>query len=182
MSKLVGFSIVAILLVAVISVFMFMNLSFENTKNAIEVKKKLNENLPAEEILDTEEVSKKAAFAIFTNGTFRIFTDSKYHNLSEDVYLEASNPNIIHVKKIGITYNDFFQTLPMNLTRDCLITGTGQTFCNGENGQLKFYLNGGERVDDLLEKEIKNGDRALISFGDEDDQITKDQLDILNSF
>ena len=34
-----------------------------------------------------EAVDYKAGFAIFTNGTFRIFTDSKYHNQSADVFI-----------------------------------------------------------------------------------------------
>src|SRR3990172_6251669 len=56
---------------------------------------------------------KKAAFAIFTNGTFRIFTDPRYHNLSSDVYIESTNPNIVLIQREGITWNDFFKTLPM---------------------------------------------------------------------
>ena len=75
-----------------------------------------------------------AAFAIYTNGTFRIFTAVMYHNLSEDVFIESGNPNIVHVKKNGVTWGNFFGTLPMKLSAECLTTGTGQTFCNGEGG------------------------------------------------
>ena len=57
-------------------------------------------------------VNKKASFAIFTNGTFRLFTAAMYHNLSEDVFIQADNPNIVHVKKTGITWDVFFKTLP----------------------------------------------------------------------
>lgn len=59
----------------------------------------------------------KASFAIFTNGTFRVFTASMYHNRSNDVFIEASNPNLVRIKKNGITWDDFFKTLPMKLTR-----------------------------------------------------------------
>src|SRR3990172_12305992 len=59
------------------------------------------------------ETERRASFAIFTNGTFRIFTDPKYHNLSDDVYIESTNPNIVLIQREGITWNDFFKTLPM---------------------------------------------------------------------
>ena len=120
-----------------------------------------------------ESVDFKASFAIFTNGTFRVFTASMYHNLSEDVFIEAENPNIVHVKKSGITWDDFFKTLPFKLTRECLTTGTGQTFCDGQNDTLKFYLNG-EKTDNLLDSEIHKGDQVLISYGNE----KTDEIDI----
>ncbi|MBI4009511.1 hypothetical protein HY357_04705 [Candidatus Roizmanbacteria bacterium] len=120
-------------------------------------------------------VDHKASFAIFTHGTFRIFTAAMYHNLSEDVFIQADNPNIVHVKKAGTTWDDFFKTLPFKLTKSCLTTGTGETFCNGQNGTLRFYLNG-VKTDNLLDTEIQNGDKTLISFGNENEDIVQKQL------
>lgn len=122
-----------------------------------------------------QAVEKSASFVIFTNGTLRIFTAPMYHNLSTDVYIQVENPNIIQVKKEGITWDDFFKTLPIKLDQECLTTGTKQTFCTGENGTLKFYLNG-EKTDDALTKEIKQGDKLLVSFGPTDDPQIKNQL------
>ncbi len=109
-------------------------------------------------------VDYRAGFAIFTHGTFRIFTAAMYHDRSKEVFITAENPNIVHVKKRGATWNDFFKTLPMVLTNDCLVTGTKETFCTGERETLSFYLNG-EEADDFLNTEIHDGDRALVSFG-----------------
>lgn len=116
-----------------------------------------------------------ASFAIFTNGALRDFTNPRYHNQSKDVFIQSDNPNIIYVKKKGITWNDFFKTLPMQLSKDCLITGTGQKFCTNEDGSLKFYLNG-QRDDNVLSKEIKNGDQALITYGNESEEEIKEQF------
>ena len=55
-----------------------------------------------------EKVDITASFEIYTNTTKRIFTASMYHNLSEDVYITADDPSIIHVKKAGVTWDDFF--------------------------------------------------------------------------
>ena len=123
-----------------------------------------------------EAVDLKASFAIYTNNTFRIFTAPMYHNLSEDVFIRASNPNVVRVAKAGVTWNDFFQTLPMKLNSNCLTTGTGQTFCTGSNGTLKFYLNG-KKIDNFLELEIKESDKALITFGNENEDHIQIQLE-----
>lgn len=111
-----------------------------------------------------QKVDYQAGFAIFTNGLFRIFTAVMYHNRSADVYIEAKNPNIIQVKKKDVTWGYFFDTLPFKLTKDCLTTGTKETFCTSDKAQLSFYLNG-IKTDNLLDLEIKRGDRALITYG-----------------
>lgn len=121
-------------------------------------------------------VDYNASFAIFTRGTFRVFTAPMYHNLSTDVFIQADNPNIIRVKKSGITWDDFFKTLPFRLTNECLTTGTGQTFCTGQTSTLKFYLNG-VKNDKLLEREIESGDRVLITYGPENETEIRRQIE-----
>jgi len=126
-------------------------------------------------ITQSKFIDYRASFAIFTNGTFRVFTASMYHNLSSDVFIQADNPNIVQVKKENITWDDFFKTLPFSLTADCLVTGTKQTFCSGPSGKLKFYLNG-IKTDDMLQRVIREADQALISYGDEDESEIQRQL------
>lgn len=110
-----------------------------------------------------QEANIKASFTIITVNITRSFSAEKYHNQSSDVYIENPDPTIVNVKKIGITWDDFFKTLPMKLTKDCLTTGDGETFCNGTNGTLKFYLNDVE-TPDFLDRKIKDRDRGLIKF------------------
>ncbi len=113
--------------------------------------------------VQNQKVDLTASFTIVTGSITRNFSAKMYHNLSPDVYIESPNPPVVHVKKKGITWNDFFKTLPMQLTKDCLTTGTKETFCTGENGTLRFYLNNIEDKD-LLDREIKEGDKVLIQF------------------
>ena len=112
---------------------------------------------------ETKEI--QATFTIFTNGTQRIFTDPKYHLLSPDVYLQADSPNTVHVKKRGVTWNDFFKTLPMKLSHDCLTTGTGQVFCTNASQRLVFSINGVVEQY-VLDKSIKDGDELLVTYGE----------------
>lgn len=142
--------------VAFIALWFFMS---PTPQESVEVEN------PAPKIKDEESVvDYHASFLIFTNGTRRIFTNSKYHNLSQDVYIEASKPAVVHVKKPGITWGDFFKTLPMQVTSDCLITGDGEKLCNLDTRALKFFING-KQVEDFLAQEIKDGDWAMISYG-----------------
>lgn len=114
-------------------------------------------------IAEEDKVNIKASFTIVTGNITRSFKAEKYHNKSSDVYIESPDATIVHVTKKGITWDDFFQTLPMKLTKECLITGDGETLCNGKNGTLQFFLSGVE-TPNLLDQEIKDGDKTLIKF------------------
>lgn len=104
-----------------------------------------------------------ATFEIHTNGTKRIFTDPRYHNLSDEIFLDASDPSAINVQVSGITWSEFFKSLPMQLSKDCLVTGTGQTFCSDESSKLKFMINNVEDPN-ALDKEIKSGDHLEVVY------------------
>ncbi len=114
-------------------------------------------------IPNVEKVNISASFKIVTGNITRSFVASKYHHQSPDVYIEASDPSVAHVTKSGIIWADFFNSLPMKLTKDCLTTGDGETLCDGQGGSLKFYLNDIEDKN-LLDKEIKEGDKILVTF------------------
>ena len=116
-----------------------------------------------------------AAFAIFTNGLKRTFTASMYHHLSEDVFITTDNPEVVHVERLSLTWNDFFSTLPFTLTKECLTTGTGQTYCTGDTGTLRFYLNG-QLSPDALDLPITKNDQLLVTFGNENEAQIMDQI------
>ncbi|MBI2598910.1 hypothetical protein HYW40_01710 [Candidatus Curtissbacteria bacterium] len=111
-----------------------------------------------------EKVDFQASFEIYTDGLKRNFTSPKYHNNSEDVFISAENPSIVNVKRADITWGDFFNTLPMKLTTDCLTTGDGEVLCNNQTKSLKFFINEIETPNFLNEK-IKSGDKAQIIYG-----------------
>lgn len=104
-----------------------------------------------------------ASFEIFTQGTKRIFTAAMYHNQSESVYIENPDPSVVHVTVSGTTWDDFFKTLPFSLTKQCLVTGTKQTFCSNEAKKLRFYLNDIEEPN-ALEFQIQPEDRLKVIY------------------
>ena len=109
------------------------------------------------------DINITASFAIITDKITRSFRAEKYHNQSPDVFITNADPTIVMVKKAGITWTNFFETLPMELTKECLITGDGEKLCDPENGSLKFYLNDKEDSD-ALNQEVKQGDSLLVKF------------------
>lgn len=121
-----------------------------------------------------------AKFAIFTNNTFRIFTDSKYHNQSAAVYITNDNPNYISITNNEITWGDFFETLPMKVEKDCLTTGTNQKFCSNETYKLQFFING-ERSETALNEVIKHNDQLLITYDTNESINIPTQLNTLKS-
>lgn len=120
-------------------------------------------------------ITKQARFAIYTNGTKRIFTDPKYHNQSEIVFIPTEAPNTIVVKRKGVTWGDFFKTLPMKVEQECLTTGTGQEFCTDTKQSLKFYVNG-ESVPNALNRTIEDTDTLIITYGPKNDPSIPTQL------
>ena len=110
----------------------------------------------------TPNLTTTASFAIQTNGIARNFTAIKYHNQSPDVFISSEDPSRVQVKKVGVTWDYFFKTLPMKLSKDCLVTGDGETLCN-DKGTLKFILNSIED-ENALEKPIKDGDNLLVTY------------------
>lgn len=164
--------IIGIIIVVTSSIFFLNQTKPEEKKNATS---QFSVSTAPSLIQADKEVDYTAGFAIFTNGTFRIFTAPMYHNQSEDVFIESSNPNIVRVKKADITWDDFFKTLPFKLAKDCLTTGTGQTFCTNSNGKLSFYLNNIEDSS-VLEKQINKGDRLLVTYGNENEEQIQLQL------
>ena len=121
--------------------------------------------IPASTPIVQEPVDFTATFRIVTNGLTRNFSASMYHNQSSDVYIEADDSSVVNVKREGVTWNDFFDSLPFKLTKDCLTTGTGETFCSGSSGTLRFYLNDNENQS-LLDREIEPGDIVRITFSE----------------
>ncbi|MBP9819281.1 hypothetical protein KBC79_00935 [Candidatus Woesebacteria bacterium] len=109
-------------------------------------------------------VETTAQFEIYTRGTKRIFTQSMYHRQSPDVYIEKLDPSTIHVLKKDITWNEFFKTLPFSLSKECLVTGTKQTFCSNDNEKLRFYINESE-TPNALDLPIKHNDFLKVIYG-----------------
>lgn len=129
-----------------------------------------NETVVDEETEGTEEVSQeaqnypyKATFTIYTNGLERTFSNAMYLNQNDVVYIDSVNSKEVIVTEPNVTWQMFFDTLPFSLKKDCLVTGLGETFCNGDGGNLIFILNSKE-TPNALELAIEENDILEVRF------------------
>lgn len=169
-----GKAIIIVALASIVLVSAFIFISNKQVNPKVSKQKEVTQE-PTSTQIQNQAVDNIASFAIFTDGTFRVFTAAMYHNLSPDAYIEASGPNIIKIRKADVTWSDFFSTLPFKLTHDCLVTGTKETFCSNKNKALKFYLNG-ERKAQILDEVIRDKDELLITYGNESEEAIELQI------
>ena len=70
-------------------------------------------------------------------------------------------------------YAEFFDSIGMNVTKNCFTLDNGTKYCsNGEN-KLEFYLNG-NKTDSIANYVFNDDDRILIVYGDSPMQIKQD--------
>lgn len=122
-----------------------------------------------------EFIPYSASFLIVTNGVSNDFSSPRFHNLSPEVYITAENPSVVNVLSAEVTWNDFFSSLPIGLSDKCLTSGSGQSYCDGNEGSLRFFLNGSEK-DKVLDSNIQPNDQLLITYGTETENEINLQL------
>jgi len=109
-------------------------------------------------------------FSIYINGVKRDFTRPKYHNQSTKAYITSQNPSQIIVTEEGLTWQDFFDTLPepMKISSSCITTGLGENFCTTSKKSLTFMVNG-INTPTLLTEEILPEDKLQIIYNNKDE-------------
>jgi len=86
---------------------------------------------------------------------FKLYINNKEFDLTQDDYqstagkelnyalhLHDNNGDNIHKHYTDETLGDFFSSLGITLTEDCLEIKSEETYCNDETNILKFYVNG----------------------------------------
>lgn len=116
-----------------------------------------------------------ATFKVFLQGKLLDFSKPKYMVRVQEVHVEELNGDIIHKHATGITIGYFLNTLGFKLGKDCFVTDEGKSFCNAGDKKLKFYVDG-VLSDDLGEHEIREGEKYLISYGNESAVLIEKQL------
>ena len=113
------------------------------------------------------------------------FTAPTYQIKSSWIHFEESDGQTIHRHASGVTLGYLFDTLNIGLDEDCYTFPDGRNFCTvedkeGDEYSLKFYINH-EKVSDIRNYVINDGDRILISYGNESQEKIDEQLIELDS-
>jgi protein-disulfide isomerase len=127
-----------------------------------------------------EKVHEHADYKVFINNQEVSFSGDQYQSttgkeLSSEQHLHDNNGNNIHKHLTKKTIVDFFHSLWVTLTKDCIQIHTGTQYCTTTGSTLKFYVNDKPK-DDFMNYEFRDLDRILISYGAETDEQLKSQL------
>jgi hypothetical protein len=124
---------------------------------------------------------------------FKMYVEGKEWNLFKEKNFEKNkfvhfhpttnpkkpNENVIHVHAGGISLAQFLRTLGVEMTNECLIIEDIK-YCENGSKMLKLYVNG-EIISDPERYKIKDLDKILISFGNENEAEIKDQLNSIDN-
>ena len=91
---------------------------------------------------------------------------AQYTQQSQDVYLDSKFPGIIRIKTSPHLWEILLDTTPLDITSDCLTIDQRSTYCSDGKKTVKIFLND-TKITSLDNRTIKDGDRLLLSFGDE---------------
>ncbi len=108
------------------------------------------------------------------------FSGPAFQIKSRWIHFEGRDGNTVHRHSSGVTSGYLFETLGIGLTSECFIFPDGREFCNNEDYSLKFYINH-EPVPSILDYVGNEGDKILISYGDETLEQLDEQLEELDS-
>lgn len=147
--------------------------TFDNPTSFEEFKKIIDQAIaitPATESdTHTGEYHAHANFAVILNGTALDFTKDEYQSiegkeLNPNVHLHNKRGGVVHLHKQNSTWQELFQSLGMDVTKDCFTQSNTLKYCAKGEEKLSVILNGTE----LTEWEnlpINDVDRLLITFG-----------------
>ena len=106
------------------------------------------------------------------------FAGPAYQIKSSWIHFEAQDGSTIHRHATGVTTGYLFETMGIGLDDECYTfrgTAGDRVFCNNDDYSLKFYLNHAQ-VPNITDYIFEDGDKILISYGDETQEEIDSQL------
>ena len=111
---------------------------------------------------------------VYINGNPLDFSQKKYQLATSFIHFEEGIGDVIHTHATGLTLGHLFRSLGGDLSNNCIVI-EGQSHCSDAEKTLKFYANGqpGSEFDSRV---IRDLDKYLISYGNENEQAIQKQL------
>ena len=108
------------------------------------------------------------------------FSVPSYQIKSSWIHFVESDGTTIHRHSTGVTLGFLFDSLNIVIDDKCFVFPDGRQFCTNEDYSLKYYINH-QPVSDIRDYIFEDGDRILISFGNETPEQIEEQLIELDS-
>lgn len=122
------------------------------------------------DIGDLDSEHSHANFKVYINGQALNFAHPEYMVRNEFVHIEDMDGDEIHKHATGVTLGYFFKTLGFEFNKKCFVMDTSEKYCSEKGKTLKFYVNE-QRNYDYGNYEIREGDKYLISYGSDSEEI-----------
>ena len=114
------------------------------------------------------------------------FADNKYYMKSSFIHLDNQQNKddaggLLHMHATGVPLWVFFKSIGTDLNKDCITLENKEKFCNDENKNIKFFVNG--KGNNEFENYVFNNlDKILISYGNENQEQIQNQLNSITNF
>ena len=128
-----------------------------------------------EEFADMGDVHVHAKILVRIFGDKFDFSTDQYQYESKYIQFEDGDGDTIHRRASNVPLGYFFETMNFSVDRDCFIFPEGRQFCTYDDYSLKFFINK-QKVDEIRDYVISEGDQILISYGNEDEVGISTQL------
>ncbi len=119
-------------------------------------------------------------FEVRLDGSPIDFSQSKYQVRSQFIHVEGSDGTVLHRHATGVPVGDFFKSVRMNIDNNCFVNDDGNQFCENESKQLRYFVNGTERLS-VMDYVLAENDRILVIYGSESQEQIQAAIDKLNN-
>lgn len=109
------------------------------------------------------------------------YSSTAYQVKNAYIDFEKENGETIHMHAANVTLGFLFNSLNIGLTDKCFTFPDKRAFCTDDKYSLKFFVNH-HQLQDISNYVIKQNDRVLISYGNENSTQIDGQLSQLDSF
>ena len=103
------------------------------------------------------------------------FDSPAYQIKSSWIHFEDSDGTTIHRHSSGVTLDYLFANIGIGIDNECYKFPDGRQFCTNEDYSLKYFINH-EPVKDINDYVLEEGDRILITYGNETPEQIEEQL------
>lgn len=116
---------------------------------------------------------------VYISGKAVDFSQRKYQITTSFIHFEDGIGDVVHTHATGLTLGHLFKSLGGDLSNNCLVF-EGQSYCNGSDKTLKFYVNG-QPSSEFGYRVIHDLDKYLVSYGNENNAEIQKQMDSITN-
>lgn len=162
-------SIIIIIIVIVVATSAVLLITTQNNRDSGSLFAPPQEN----------EVHQHAGILFMVHGNKFDLNSFRYQQVSHWINFQSPYDDIIHIHGDKVTIGYLFETLNFKLDEQCIIIPNGTSYCTDEKYSLKYFVNG-NTMSDISDYDVSDGDRILISYGNETNTEVEQQLATLN--